>query len=85
MDISALDVRQLFTLDIQVEEKQLNAHVKELGLFVYGETVRDLYEDLSIQLAFMWHSFVKANPKDLTTDAIGLRKKLVEIVSSRMG
>ena len=85
LDISALDVRQLFTLDIQVEEKQLNARVKELGMFVYGETVSDLYEDLSIQLAFMWHSFVKANPKDLTTDAIGLRKKLVEIVSSRMG
>lgn len=85
LDISSLDVRRLFTLDIHVEDKQLNAHVKELGMFVYGESITDLYEDLSIQLAFMWHSFVKADPKDLTTDALGLRKKLVEIVSSRMG
>lgn len=79
-----IDVRFKDTEMVQicrVEDGFVSARYPLLGIESVGETLSEALDEFWENVAFVWRNYAEADDKDLTLDAIALKKKALQYLT----
>jgi hypothetical protein len=69
----------VFTPKANKAKTYYNVVDRKLGIRVAAQSRKDLIADITSDLEFVWREYAKADDKELTDDAIGLKRALLAL------